>query len=53
MAYKLCPKCKEKRPSHETYCEGLIQGQICGWTLVDVDLFVDEVTEGKNNRLYH
>ena len=45
MAYKLCPKCKEKRPSHETYCEGLIQGQICGWTLVDVDLFVDEVTE--------
>jgi primosomal replication protein N'' len=30
---RYCPNCESERPSHETFCNGIVDGQICNWML--------------------
>jgi len=45
MALKLCPKCNQRRPANETYCEGIFQGEKCNWDLVGEALIITDGPE--------
>src|SRR5690242_4903792 len=33
--FRLCPNCGSERPVSELHCEGVVDGQVCGWPLFD------------------
>lgn len=38
MLIRVCPGCKSERPVHEVSCEAEVQGGLCGWDLLGVDV---------------
>jgi AAA domain/Protein kinase domain/REase_MTES_1575/Protein of unknown function (DUF4011) len=35
---RLCPRCQSRRPEHELFCAGTVDGGSCGWDLTGVDI---------------
>ncbi|PAY08525.1 histidine kinase [Bradyrhizobium sp. UFLA03-84] len=47
MMIRLCPNCTTERPVTEIFCEGVVNGQTCGWDLSAVDITAPGTTKLK------
>ncbi|MBF0542826.1 MAG: hypothetical protein HQM08_00220 [Candidatus Riflebacteria bacterium] len=42
MSQKICPSCRDLRPSEELFCQHQIEGNTCGWDLSSEPIVIPE-----------